>query len=248
MNDLDQEPLPPKHLWLVKWRSSVSYLVHAMVESLLIFPLALVLLISTVYTLIGIGIFGMWFTVPFVRKLASLALPRLNAAADSYGYSRIGPDPSGRVLESVARRETIITSVEALYRSALPVRLFVWGLTSVFLWPTRILALLLGPAAARYVWVEASLLRWVLTTPLDKARASAELDAPSSDRATATGSRSPVSSLGGGHGLVGMRERVGTLGGVLQAGPTADGGYSVRATLPLWKTQGSEPGQASVGD
>ncbi|WP_157944067.1 sensor histidine kinase [Blastococcus atacamensis] len=39
-------------------------------------------------------------------------------------------------------------------------------------------------------------------------------------------------SPGGGHGLIGMRERVGMHGGTLQAGPTADG-FAVAARLPL---------------
>jgi signal transduction histidine kinase len=38
---------------------------------------------------------------------------------------------------------------------------------------------------------------------------------------------------GGGHGLVGMRERVTMLGGSLEAGPTGDGGFRVVAVLPL---------------
>ncbi|MFJ4666449.1 sensor histidine kinase [Kitasatospora purpeofusca] len=37
---------------------------------------------------------------------------------------------------------------------------------------------------------------------------------------------------GGGHGLVGLRERAQLLGGSLDAGPTADGGFEVRADLP----------------
>jgi signal transduction histidine kinase len=37
---------------------------------------------------------------------------------------------------------------------------------------------------------------------------------------------------GTGHGLAGMRERVALLGGSLQAGPEADGGFAVRAVLP----------------
>ncbi|MEU1686963.1 sensor histidine kinase [Micromonospora sp. NPDC005707] len=37
----------------------------------------------------------------------------------------------------------------------------------------------------------------------------------------------------GGYGLIGMRERVQTLGGTLRAGPRAAGGWSVLATLPL---------------
>ena len=38
---------------------------------------------------------------------------------------------------------------------------------------------------------------------------------------------------GGGHGLVGMRERATMLGGSLEAGPTADGGFRVTAVLPV---------------
>ncbi|MCY1458274.1 hypothetical protein D9M71_756400 [compost metagenome] len=37
----------------------------------------------------------------------------------------------------------------------------------------------------------------------------------------------------GGHGLIGMRERCSMLGGELPAGPTADGGFRVLATLPI---------------
>ena len=38
---------------------------------------------------------------------------------------------------------------------------------------------------------------------------------------------------GGGHGIIGMRERATMLGGSLDAGPTGDGGFQVTAVLPV---------------
>ncbi|GAA5201640.1 histidine kinase [Rugosimonospora acidiphila] len=57
-------------------------------------------------------------------------------------------------------------------------------------------------------------------------RAEAAVRAGTAVRAEAGGRRA-------GHGLTGMRERVALLGGELRSGPTEEGGFEVRAVLPL---------------
>jgi signal transduction histidine kinase len=48
----------------------------------------------------------------------------------------------------------------------------------------------------------------------------------------------PIARAGGGHGLIGMRERAALFGGTLEAGPHA-GGFRVRATLPIEEFEGA---------
>jgi signal transduction histidine kinase len=58
-----------------------------------------------------------------------------------------------------------------------------------------------------------------------------------------SGAAGPVSESGG-HGLIGMRERVAVLGGELHAGPEPGGGFAVRATLPFSRCLAGDGGQA----
>jgi signal transduction histidine kinase len=52
---------------------------------------------------------------------------------------------------------------------------------------------------------------------------------------------------GGGNGLVGMRERAAALGGAIETGPRPDGGFRVRATLPLTATDRLDPLKPGTG-
>jgi signal transduction histidine kinase len=51
-----------------------------------------------------------------------------------------------------------------------------------------------------------------------------------------------TAAAGGGRGIPGMRERAVALGGTLEAGPRAGGGFRVRARLPLQTDGSKEPG------
>lgn len=52
---------------------------------------------------------------------------------------------------------------------------------------------------------------------------------------------------GGGHGLVGMRERAAMVGGTVRTAPGDDGGFVVRAVLPLHPAPGGAPYRRTLG-
>jgi signal transduction histidine kinase len=61
------------------------------------------------------------------------------------------------------------------------------------------------------------------------------------DDGPCTGTHAPHAvPPGGGHGLVGMHERVTAAGGTLHTGPQPDGGFLVRADLPLTPPRDNE--------
>jgi signal transduction histidine kinase len=76
-----------------------------------------------------------------------------------------------------------------------------------------------------------------LTNALKHGTGTAELVLTYGASAVVLEIRNPVrggapSSAMGGHGLVGMRERVAALGGRFTSGPQPDGSYAVRAEIP----------------
>jgi len=76
-----------------------------------------------------------------------------------------------------------------------------------------------------------------LTNALKHGAGTAELVLEYSATALVLEVRNPVRptappSVVGGHGLVGMRERVAALGGRFAAGPDPDGWFTVRAEIP----------------
>jgi signal transduction histidine kinase len=76
-----------------------------------------------------------------------------------------------------------------------------------------------------------------LTNALKHGTGTAQLVRDYSETAVVLEIRNPVrgeapTSVGGGHGLVGMRERVTALGGRFTAGAEPDGWFTVRAEIP----------------
>ena len=130
---------------------------------------------------------------------------------------------SGGPRAGLAELDTLLDSVRA---AGLPVRTVVRG-------PARRLPAGVDLSAFRIV-------QEALTNVLKHAGPTAtqvEVDyAPAQVRLSVVNdrpTRPPVAAPRGGHGLVGIRERAHACGGSVTAGPQADGGFAVRAVLPL---------------
>jgi signal transduction histidine kinase len=60
-----------------------------------------------------------------------------------------------------------------------------------------------------------------------------QVDDDGRDPGASNGPREAADGQGGGNGIPGMRERAVALGGTFDAGPRSDGGFRVRARIPL---------------
>jgi signal transduction histidine kinase len=118
--------------------------------------------------------------------------------------------------------------VEQVRRAGLPVELTMQGEPKV---PAP------GVELAAYRIVQEALTNTLKHAGPARARVSARYEADALRLEIADDGRGGSKRRGGGHGLVGMRERVALYGGELEAGPRAQGGFAVRARLPL----GREP-------
>jgi signal transduction histidine kinase len=101
----------------------------------------------------------------------------------------------------------------------------------------------LGPAAELAIY---RLVQEALTNTLRHAGTGAEAtllldwDAQGLTVVVRDNGRSAAPSSGGGHGLIGMRERLASVGGSVAAGPLPEGGFKVEARLPRCAESGAE--------
>jgi signal transduction histidine kinase len=94
-------------------------------------------------------------------------------------------------------------------------------------------ALAPGVDLAAYRVVQEALTNAIKHAGPARAQVSVRYDADTLALEIADDGRAKSKNGGHGHGLIGMRERVGVYGGDFDAGPRTGGGYAVRVRLPL---------------
>jgi signal transduction histidine kinase len=127
----------------------------------------------------------------------------------------LAPQPSLRYLDSL---------VEQLRDAGLPVELRIEG-TPVELPPSLDLS--------AYRIVQEALTNTLKHSGGGRSRVVVRYREHDVELEIADDGRGTTNGTGSGSGLVGMRERAALVGGQVEAGPAADGGYAVRARLPL---------------
>lgn len=186
------------------------YLVRGGATALLALPLAVLVTISTIATVVLLGGALLLVLLPAARWLAGTQRRRTGAWTGR-PVPQLYSSPTG----------TLVTRVETMLRDPATWRDLLWLWATV---PVGLLGLLLcwvPFVAPRLARLQAGLSRSLLSPTGGALRRQ----------------RADLSASVTGHGLVGMRERVTVLGGSLTAGPLPAGGFRVVAELPLPATQ-----------
>lgn len=188
-----------------QWHGA-HYLVDGLPLALLAIPLAVVTTVAMLLTVVLVGGLLLAVVAPLVRGLAGLQRRRTGTW-------------TGRPVPELYVRAggTVVTRVEATFRDPATWRDLLW------LWAFAALGIVAGLLfwvpwlAPRLADLVAALSRALLGPTAGAVRRAAEHDRRE----------------GGGHGLLGMQERITTLGGTLHAGPRPDGGFEVLVEIPL---------------
>ena len=138
------------------------------------------------------------------------------------GMLREEDDESGLAPQpGLDQLEALVASVRA---AGLPVELRIEG---------RRLPLPPGLDVSAYRILQEALTNSLRHAGADRARVVVSYGGGKLELEVADNGRGRLNGDGGGHGLVGMRERVALYGGELQAGDAEEGGFVVRARLPF---------------
>jgi hypothetical protein len=181
-----------------------------------------VALIALVTLVFAPGRYIGWVVFPLGRTMASLAL-RLA------GWLREDRPPAQ--LPPVARTGNVSATLMALVRSNTTWRAYGWlalSIPALILNLAAVVVFFLAPLWAR-PWAALTVRLLGRPSKRERGRRLPEAATPPADSRAPEPDNPPRR----GYGLTFMRERVAAVGGSIQVGPTADGGFAIRAVLPV---------------
>gem|GEM_PF-3506079 len=177
---------------------------------LVIATVPLMVLVIGLPIVLGVAMLG--------RSLAQMGLRATRWFWDTGAWPQIAPSPKSTGLFDRAKQTVNDQNTW---------RFLAWQAFNALTLPITLLAVFLTPVGLFWGAVH-SRVTWSLLAPKGTPPPANAWRQTTQDRPT-----SQVSLVSkGGHGLLGMRERATALGGQFSAGPTAEGGFQVRASLP----------------
>jgi hypothetical protein len=223
-----------------KWARRWVYTASQFLASILALVYVVIFIASMLLMVLVVGLLTARVVLPMARVLANWSLAAAHWVRDRGELATIParPDAAARP-DDLGRPATggLTSVVTALLRSALTWRSALFLLVNAIALPFSLAAMILAPVAGQWARAHAWFTVWLL------APASLSLVTPAGP---ALGSG--PGWVHRGFGLIGMSERVAALGGRLETGPTPDGGFEVRAVLPLGTPIADNRGGAPGGD